>query len=117
MSVRSAAKYLYKSREFVNKWVQRYKDTKCVDDLPDRGSKRSTTAREDRTIFQVFSKNPQLSLRKGQAVMARRSININIMTLRRRLQENNIAWRSMMAKPLLSRKHVRKSVGVGSFKY
>ncbi|KOX73116.1 Histone-lysine N-methyltransferase SETMAR [Melipona quadrifasciata] len=43
MTVRTAAKYLRKSPQFVDKWLQRYKETKCVDDLPDRGSKRVTT--------------------------------------------------------------------------
>lgn len=56
ISVRSAAEYLHKSQEFVNKWIQRYKDAKCVDDLPDRGPKRTTTAREDfSTFFQKFT--------------------------------------------------------------
>ena len=74
---------------------------------PARSRFKTHNYSEGRAIFRLFSKNPQLSLRKGQAVLARRSINNDIMmTLRRRLQENNIAWRSTMAKPLLSRKHV-----------
>ncbi|CAK9799195.1 hypothetical protein ANTPLA_LOCUS1927 [Anthophora plagiata] len=41
ISVRSTAKYMHKSREFINKRVQRYKDSKNINDLLDRGSKRA----------------------------------------------------------------------------
>lgn len=34
----AAAKYMRKSKSFVSKWVKRYKETKTVDDLPERGS-------------------------------------------------------------------------------
>lgn len=33
----TAVKYMRKSKFFVQKWVQRYKETKTVDDLPERG--------------------------------------------------------------------------------
>ena len=36
-----AAKYIKKSVSFVKKWVQRFKESKTVDDLPNRGSVRS----------------------------------------------------------------------------
>ncbi|KOX76399.1 hypothetical protein WN51_11730, partial [Melipona quadrifasciata] len=32
MTVRTAEKFLRKSPQFVGKWVQRYKETKCVDE-------------------------------------------------------------------------------------
>ncbi|CAK9823987.1 hypothetical protein ANTRET_LOCUS2226 [Anthophora retusa] len=99
MSVRNAAKYLHKSREFVNKWVQRYKETNCVDDLPDRGSKRATTKRDDKAILQLFSKNPTLSLRKAQAMLAKKGIKMGIVTIKRRLEENKVAWRSTLSMP------------------
>jgi len=38
MSYVAAAKYMGKSKSFVAKWVQQYKKTKNVDDLPERGS-------------------------------------------------------------------------------
>lgn len=92
MTVRAAAKYLRKSPQFVDKWVQRYKETKCVDDLPDRGSKKS----EDRAIMRLYLKNPNFFLRKGQALLTKKEMDINILTLKRRLRENNVAWRSTM---------------------
>ncbi|KOX80310.1 hypothetical protein WN51_07975 [Melipona quadrifasciata] len=60
MTVRTAAKYLRKSPQFVDHWVQRYKETKCVDGLPNRGSKRVITKSEDRAIMRLYSKNLNL---------------------------------------------------------
>ncbi|KOC58939.1 hypothetical protein WH47_01219 [Habropoda laboriosa] len=117
MSVRDAAKYLRKSREFVNKWVQRYKETKCVDDHPDRGSKRAAARREDKVIFRLFSKNPTFFLRKGQASVATKGINIGILILKRRLEENNVAWRMQnLTKIAAFKKERRKFAGVGTRK-
>ncbi|KOX68105.1 hypothetical protein WN51_07954, partial [Melipona quadrifasciata] len=45
---------------------------------------------------------PNLSLRKGQVLLTKRGINVSILTLKRRLRENNVAWRSTVSKPLLS---------------
>ncbi|KOC60080.1 hypothetical protein WH47_09451, partial [Habropoda laboriosa] len=53
--------------------IQRYKETKCVDDLPDRDSKQCTTKREDKEIFRLFSRNPTFCLRKGQAFLVKRT--------------------------------------------
>ena len=66
MSRESAAKYLKKSKAFVNKWVERYQDTKTVDDLPERGMTRKTTKQQDKIILQIFNKNPRLSLRQAK---------------------------------------------------
>jgi len=38
MSYVAAAKYMGKLKSFVAKWVQQYKKTKNIDDLPERGS-------------------------------------------------------------------------------
>lgn len=107
LSFTSAAKYMHKSTRFVKKWVNRYKETKNVDDFPNRGLKRKTDTREDKMIFRLFEKNPTLSLRKGQVFLAKKGINISTMTLKRRLDEFGVKWQSTMLKPLLSQKHVK----------
>ena len=40
MSYTAAAKYIKKSESFVEKWVERYKANKTVDDLPERVKSR-----------------------------------------------------------------------------
>lgn len=108
MSVLSAAKYLHRSKAFVSKWVTRFKTNKNVDDLPERGTKRATVNRTDRTIISFFARNPALTLRQGQQQLAKRNINVSIATIRRRLRENKIQWRSVRTKPLLKQQHVKK---------
>jgi len=48
----AAAKYMKKSKTYVNKWVKRYSDVKNVDDLSDR-SVQKTTLKEDKMILRV----------------------------------------------------------------
>ena len=66
MSREAAAKYIKKSKAFVNKWLKRFEETKTVDDLSGRGMKRKTTNKEETQIASMFSSNPGLSLRQGQ---------------------------------------------------
>lgn len=108
MTFAATAKFLKRSKDFVRKWVNRYKDTNTVDDLPNRGLKRSTTVREDKVVVELFKRKDSLTLRRGQELLRREGVNMSIMTIRQRLLENNLAWRSTKIKPLLSEAHVRK---------
>lgn len=110
MSRESAAKYLKKSKAFVNKWVERYQDTKTVDDLPERGMTRKTTKQQDKIILQIFNKNPRLSLRQAKAKLEQKGINISHESIRNRLHAQKLKWRSTILKPLLSTKHVEKRI-------
>ncbi|CAG9569551.1 unnamed protein product [Danaus chrysippus] len=56
-----------KSKAFVQKWVQRYKVAKNVDDLPERGSIEKVDKKDEERIINLFSRNPALTLRQGQA--------------------------------------------------
>lgn len=49
MSHGTAAKYVRRSRSFVQKRVRRYKETKTVDDLPERGSVQKCTKKRRQT--------------------------------------------------------------------
>jgi len=84
--------------------VKRSSDVKNVDDC---GSVQKTTKKEDRVILQVFEKNP-LSLRGGQAVLRKKDLNISRDTIRKRLLTHEVKFRSIVKKPLLSKKHVEK---------
>jgi len=45
-----------KSKDFVRKWVNRYKQVKNVDDLPERGKTRVITKKQDKIIIKFFEK-------------------------------------------------------------
>ena len=64
MSQLAAAKYLYEKVEIIRTEVsQRYNVAKNVDDLPERDS----ICKMDKKIVNLFSRNPALTLRQGQA--------------------------------------------------
>ena len=67
LSYSAAAKVLKKSKHFVQMWVERYRDTKTVDDLPGKGKTRATSSKEDKMIVALFKCNPTLRLREAKA--------------------------------------------------
>lgn len=107
MTYAAAARYMGKSSEFVRKWVKRYKETKTVDDLLERGSQRATTKREDKVIVKIFEKNPACSLRLAQQTVAKKGIEVSMKTIERRLFESGYKWRGTILKPFLKPKHVQ----------
>ena len=71
-------KFLHKPPEFVGKWTKHFQEAKNVD-LPHRGLKRNTARKRDKAVIQLFEEHPTFSLRKGQALLARRGINVGTM--------------------------------------
>lgn len=108
MSHAAAAKYMGKSKSFVRKWVQRYKETKTVDDLPERGSIGKVSPKADKMIVNLFSRNPGLTLRQGTAKLKQKGLDISYEAIRTHLRAHDIKWRSTVKKPLLGEKHVTK---------
>jgi len=108
LSYKAAAKYVRKSETFVKKWVKRYLEVGNVDDLPERGLDRVTTTKEDKMILRLFQDKPGLSLRCAQIKLRNKEIYVSLNTIRSRLREKNMSFRSTLKKPLLSEKHVEK---------
>ena len=106
MSYTVAAKYIKKSKSFVKNWFERYKANKTVDDLPERGKSRATTIKKDNAIIKLFERLPALRLREAKAILAEKRVNISINTIRQRLAESIIKYRSTRQKPLLSETHM-----------
>lgn len=111
MSHTAAAKYMKKSREFVKKWIQRYKVAKNVDDLPERGSKGKVDNKDEKKIVNLFTRNPALTLRQGQAKLKQKGLDISYVTIRSYLHAHGMKYRSTIKKkPLLTEKHVTKRI-------
>jgi len=70
ISQSAPAKYMGKSKQFMQKWVRRYKATKNVD-LPKRGSIEKFKKKDNKMIANLFLRNPSLTLRQGQAIEAK----------------------------------------------
>ena len=54
MSHAAAAKYMTKSKAFVQKWVTRYKSVKNVDDFQERGSIGKVTPKAEKILLIFF---------------------------------------------------------------
>ena len=68
-------------------WVEWYRDTKTVDDLPGKGETRATPSKEDKMIVALFKHNPTLRLREAKDKLAEKGLHVIINTIRRRLAE------------------------------
>ena len=83
-------------------WVERYRDTITVDDLLGKGETRATSSKEDKMIIALFKRNSTLRLREAKAKLAEKGLDVIINTIRRRLAEAKVQYRSTRQKPLLS---------------
>ena len=55
LSYSAAGKVLKKSKPFVQMWVERYRNTQTVDDLPEKGETQATSSKDDKMIVALFS--------------------------------------------------------------
>ena len=106
LSYAAAAKVIKNSKKFVVKWMTQFKSVKNVDDRPNRGKTRSTTNAQDKTIVRLFERNPTLRLREAMVKLAKKGIIVSINTIRQRLHEAKVLYRSTSSKPLLSEDHI-----------
>ena len=84
LSYSAAAKMLKKSKHFVQMWVERYRDTKTVDNLPGKAETRATSSKKGKMIVALFEGHPTLRLREAKAKLAEKGLYVSINTIRRR---------------------------------
>ncbi|KAJ8941220.1 hypothetical protein NQ318_015652 [Aromia moschata] len=76
-----------------------------------RGTWRTTTAKQDKVIIGLFRRKPAclcVTLRAARAYLSKRGVRVSMNTIRARLNEAKLQYRSTGQKPLLSEKHVAK---------
>ena len=66
---------------------------KNLDDLPERGMRQSTSKKNDKAILRIFAKNPECSLRKAKLLLSKKSIEVSLNIIRRRLRDATCMWR------------------------
>ena len=76
LSYAPAAKFLRKSKVFVQKWVKRFTEVGNVDDLPERGRSQATKSKQDEMIVRLFRRNSTLTLRQGQTLLRKKGLQI-----------------------------------------
>lgn len=80
--------------------MKRYQDVRNVDDLPERGTARATSAKEDAVIIRLFEHLPSLTLRQAQLMLREKGIEVSLNTIRSRLHELKINFRPSLPKRL-----------------
>ena len=95
-------------------WVERYSDTKTVDDLPEREKTRATSNKEDKAIIALFKRNPTLRLREAKAKLEKKGLHVSLNTINRRLAEAKVQYPTTRQKPLLSKVHMKKRLAWAS---
>lgn len=108
MTFSQAAKFLKKSKGYVEYWCKQWRLEKNVNDAPNVRPHTATTDREDRRIVQMFEQNPGLSLRAGTERLHRVNVGASTSTIRRRLIEHKLRYRATIRKPLLTDDHIEK---------
>ena len=89
-------------------WLDRYRDTKTVNDLQGKGETRATSSKWDKMTVALFKRNPTLGLRDAEAKLAKKGLHVTINTIRRRLAEAKVQYRPARQKPPLSEAHMEK---------
>lgn len=82
------------------------KNNRELENVSGRGRKRATTQKEDRQILREVKVNSQVSIKQILSnINATKEKKISHMTVRRRLQENNVKAYVVRKKPAISKKN------------
>ena len=103
-----ASKYLKISRGSVRMWINRYKETGAVDDIPRSGRSRVTTEKQDLDMVRMIDDNKALTSQEIANNLAKKGVRISSRTVRRRLNEKGLHYGNTTKKPLLKQVHVEK---------
>src|SRR5579871_370151 len=105
MSFRAIAKELKCSRDTVKIWIDRYQESRDIQDKEGRGRKRKTSEAEDMNIIFMTKKlRTRLSAEISQ-IINEQGIDISSVTVRRRLNKQSLFKLQPLVKPLLSDNH------------
>src|SRR3979411_1488719 len=104
-NIREIAKELQCSKDTIQTWIHRYKETGDVQDEEGRGRKRKTAEKEDLDIISIAKKQRINTLADISISMSRQGTDISLATIKRRLNEQGLHKLQLLVKPLLLEKH------------
>jgi transposase len=101
----AVAKAVKCDRKAVKYWLDRYKESKDLTDLPRSGRPRATAPKQDKSIVSLANKETFATTRDIKNRLKRKGVDISQETIRRRLNEAGEKFGPPMSKPLLSENH------------
>lgn len=102
------ASYVHCSVDTVKFWLQRYKDTSEVDELPHTGRPASLSSKTDTMMQKLLDKDPEASSATITTHLKRKGVVVSDRTVRRRLHATGLTYGAMLPKPLLKTEHCKK---------
>ena len=105
LSIREIAKELQCSKDTIQTWIHRYKETGDVQDEEGRGRKRKTSEKEDLDIISIAKKQRISILADISISTSKQGTEISLMIVKRRLNEQGLYKLQPLVKPLLLEKH------------
>ena len=103
-SQRKTAKKTVLPREMVRDIIKKYKRTKCIGNLFDRGRKEKTTTTTDQTIQRILKKNRRTSFEKVAAEIKKQlDISLSARSVRNRAHEIGMFGRVATKKPYINK--------------
>jgi len=102
---KAVAKRVKCDKKAVKYWLDRWKESKDLTDLPRSGRSRSTTPKQDEQIVSLANKETFATSRDIQNRLKRKRVHVSQDTIRRRLHEAVGKFSPPMSKPLLTEDH------------
>ena len=102
------ARELKVSPHVVSFWLERYLETKNVEEISKSGGPRKTCMEQDKVIISLAKRDREQSAKDIQKTLKKRKIDVSTRTISNRLKENGIEYRAPLLKPLLTNLHREK---------
>lgn len=106
MSHAKAAKYLKISETSVRRWINRYKETGAVDDIPKTGRPPCTTSQQDQQIVKMADAEKPMTTEQIANQLAKKGVTVSRQTVCRRIRDSGLRYQNKTKKPLLTDRHI-----------
>jgi transposase len=105
LSLKAVAKAVKCGKTTVKYWLDQWKKSKDLTDLPLCGRPRATTPKQDKTIVSLANRETFATSRDIQNRLKRKRVDISPRTIQRRFNEAGAKFSPLMFKPLLTEDH------------
>jgi transposase len=102
LGLRGVAKVVKCDKMAVKYWLDRWKKTKDLTNLPRSGRKRKTTQNQDKKILSLADKELLATSSDIEDSLKKKGPKISQSTVQRRLRESRAKYNLPMSKPLLT---------------
>lgn len=107
LSLTAVAKVVKCGKSTVKHWLDRWKESKDLTNLPVSGRSRATTPKQDKQIVTLANQDTFVTTHDIKHRLKKKRVSISHETIRRRLHEAGGKFGPPMSKPLLTEDHMK----------